>query len=183
MKATLWSMGLALIVIVITTYYVHGGSLPTSLPPQPFQLAEPPSSSIPLIQAPLLEEPFHPSAPTSSSVVAVSDTAYDAMSLKQRSDFLRGIQQTVRQELQSARQWEHPDRVSDQESCDGEAPAPSEHQGRHYKKRSSSSSQEDTSEEEYRCPKNPDGSCPPVPDMTQYIRKDQIPCWGCSIDY
>jgi hypothetical protein len=36
---------------------------------------------------------------------------------------------------------------------------------------------------EYRCPKNPDGSCPPVPDMSQYIKKDQIPCWGCSLDY
>jgi hypothetical protein len=23
--------------------------------------------------------------------------------------------------------------------------------------------------------------CPPVPDMTQYIRKDQIPCWGCNL--
>jgi hypothetical protein len=38
-------------------------------------------------------------------------------------------------------------------------------------------------EDSYRCPKNPDGSCPPVPDMTQYIKKDAIPCWGCSVDY
>jgi hypothetical protein len=36
---------------------------------------------------------------------------------------------------------------------------------------------------EYRCPKNPDGSCPPIPDMSSYIKKDQIPCWGCSLDY
>jgi hypothetical protein len=21
------------------------------------------------------------------------------------------------------------------------------------------------------------------PDMSKYIRKDQIPCWGCSLDY
>jgi len=30
---------------------------------------------------------------------------------------------------------------------------------------------------EYRCPKNPDGSCPPVPDMSKYM------CWGCALDY
>lgn len=23
--------------------------------------------------------------------------------------------------------------------------------------------------------------CPPMPDMTLYIRKDQIPCWGCVL--
>ena len=24
-------------------------------------------------------------------------------------------------------------------------------------------------------------SCPPMPDMSQYIRKDSIPCWGCNL--
>jgi len=23
--------------------------------------------------------------------------------------------------------------------------------------------------------------CPPMPDMSQYIRKDSIPCWGCNL--
>jgi len=23
--------------------------------------------------------------------------------------------------------------------------------------------------------------CPPMPDMTMYIRKDRIPCWGCVV--
>lgn len=23
--------------------------------------------------------------------------------------------------------------------------------------------------------------CPPMPDMSLYVRKDQIPCWGCSL--
>jgi hypothetical protein len=26
-------------------------------------------------------------------------------------------------------------------------------------------------------------SCPPQPDMAQFIKKDAIPCWGCSLDY
>ena len=25
--------------------------------------------------------------------------------------------------------------------------------------------------------------CPKIPDMTQYIRKDQIPCWNCNVEY
>lgn len=24
-------------------------------------------------------------------------------------------------------------------------------------------------------------TCPPMPDMSQYVRKDQIPCWGCNL--
>ena len=27
-----------------------------------------------------------------------------------------------------------------------------------------------------------DYNCPKMPDMSKYIRKDSIPCWGCSID-
>jgi len=26
-----------------------------------------------------------------------------------------------------------------------------------------------------------DKSCPPQPDMSQYIKKSEIPCWGCNI--
>jgi hypothetical protein len=26
-------------------------------------------------------------------------------------------------------------------------------------------------------------SCPPQPDMAQFIKKDAIPCWGCDLDY
>ncbi len=36
-----------------------------------------------------------------------------------------------------------------------------------------------------KCPKCPSSpKCPPqvqCPDMTQYIRKDSIPCWGCKL--
>jgi hypothetical protein len=30
---------------------------------------------------------------------------------------------------------------------------------------------------------NTNESCPPAPDMSKYIKKDKIPCWGCSLDY
>jgi len=30
-----------------------------------------------------------------------------------------------------------------------------------------------------QCP--PPVTCPPLPDMSMYVRKDQIPCWGCNL--
>jgi len=26
-------------------------------------------------------------------------------------------------------------------------------------------------------------ACPKMPDMSQYIKKDAIPCWGCTVEY
>jgi hypothetical protein len=31
-------------------------------------------------------------------------------------------------------------------------------------------------------PKCPKPKCPPMPDMSEYIRKDSIPCWACKLD-
>ena len=195
MKATILTMGMALLAIVGITYYLRGGLPPlASDTPQMFQLAEAASSpsQIPLIQAPLLEEPFQDSPSSSTpSVVSVSDAGYDAMTMKQRTDFLNSVQQVIRHELLSARQLEHPGQGGqEEEDCEENSDAlPSEHQGKDYKRRceengtTSASASAEKEKEKYRCPKNPDGSCPPVPDMTKYIRKDQIPCWGCSIDY
>ena len=58
-------------------------------------------------------------------------------------------------------------------------------QGKEYEDSSlyNNDSNECYEETQYRCPRNPDGSCPPFPDMTKYIKKDSIPCWGCNIDY
>lgn len=190
----------ALVAIVGLTYYFRGSLPPlASDKPLPFQLAEPPASDIPLIQAPLLEEAFQGSAsssassssssPSSPSVVSVSDIAYDAMTAKQKSDLIRDIQRTIRHELLSARQLEHPEYEQEQEQ-EERAGSASVHQGRDYTRRCENNNGEGgegegegEGEEQYRCPKNPDGSCPPVPDMSKYIRKDQIPCWGCSVDY
>ena len=38
-------------------------------------------------------------------------------------------------------------------------------------------------ENEGRCPRYPDGTCPPAQDMSKYIAKDAIPCWGCNLEY
>lgn len=103
--------------------------------------------------------------------VSISGSGYDAMNLQQRAELLKDIQKVVRNEVLANR--------STTPIISGETiqkPSDSTSQGQEY----SDSCYKDT---EYRCPKNPDGSCPPIPDMSQYIRKDQIPCWGCSLDY
>ena len=96
------------------------------------------------------------------SQVALSDTSYTAMFLKQKSDLLNDIQKLFRNEILS-------NRSTDSSLLDA----------------SCSSTETDSTAQgnEYRCPKNKDGTCPPVPDMTKYIKKDSIPCWGCSVDY
>lgn len=110
--------------------------------------------------------------------VSLSESGYDAMKLQQKKDLLKDIQKVVRNEILANRMTTPmmKDKLKDSEKDDTEE-SDCTMQGKEYE------SQKYKGEDEYRCPKNPDGSCPPVPDMTQYIKKDAIPCWGCSIQY
>jgi len=110
--------------------------------------------------------------------VTVSDTGYDAMALKQKSDLLSNIQKMFRNELLANRSTD----VSMKDTSSSYSNSSSTQQGNEFNK-SSQKCDGSSDEDNYRCPKNPDGSCPPVPDMSQYIKKDAIPCWGCSVDY
>jgi hypothetical protein len=109
--------------------------------------------------------------------VTISGSGYDAMTLQQKADMLKDIQKVVRNEVLASRSTTPilNGNGNGKASCNGNG-SDSTAQGQEY----SDNCCKDT---EYRCPKNPDGSCPPVPDMSQYIKKDQIPCWGCSLDY
>lgn len=186
MKLTTVHMLLALVgIVAVSLFVLPEGFSPSILQPAPFSLESFQASSIPSsLSASSLSASSPPSAKSSlipsvssvapaslvssvsPAVVPVSDMAYDAMTLKQRSNLLHEIQRTVRDELLASRALEKPDRVNVGQSSSSRCS--SDEQGQEY---------------EMRCPKNPDGSCPPVPDLTEYIRKDQIPCWGCSIDY
>lgn len=104
--------------------------------------------------------------------ISISGSGYDAMTLKQKMDLLKDIQKVVRNEILAGRSTQP---VLSGETRKGQM-TDATAQGQEYE----GSCYKDT---EYRCPKNPDGSCPPIPDMTQYIKKDAIPCWGCSLDY
>lgn len=120
-------------------------------------------------------------SPSTPSVVPLSEMGYEAMSLKQRSNLLKEIQLMVRNELLSSRQLEKPDQKKDEDEETMDGACPSARQGKEYKRRCPQADAEADAEAEYRCPKNPDGSCPPVPDLSDYVRKDSIPCWGCSL--
>jgi len=91
---------------------------------------------------------------------------------------LTNIQKMFRNELLANRSTDSS--VIDKTTSSG-SDSSSTQQGKEFHKTSQKCESGD--EDSYRCPKNPDGSCPPVPDMTQYIKKDAIPCWGCSVDY
>ena len=88
------------------------------------------------------------------SKVSLSDTGYTAMVLQQKSDLLKDIQKIVKNEILSNRATEYIDKNA------VSAPTLAIAQGAEY---------------------NANASCDH--DMSQYIKKDAIPCWGCSLDY
>ena len=106
----------------------------------------------------------------------VSDMGSMAMALKYKSDLLKDLQKVVRNELIANRMTKRleKDDGEDGECEDHDHDSDAMAQGREYGCQR---------QDQYRCPKNPDGSCPPVPDMSDFIKKDSIPCFGCSLDY
>ena len=118
--------------------------------------------------------------------VTLSETGFNAMNLQQKINILKDIQKVVTSDLIANRnllqQMDSQNNESDTD--DSNNGSISTQQGKEYEngclKPKDDECYQDT---EFRCPKNPDGSCPPLPDMTQYIKKDAIPCWGCSVDY
>lgn len=105
--------------------------------------------------------------------ISISASGHDAAVLQQKSELLKDIQKIVRNEVLANRSTVpllHEDQPENNKATGATF------QGQEYENSSNK-------DKEYRCPKNPDGSCPPIPDMTQYIKKDSIPCWGCSLDY
>lgn len=113
--------------------------------------------------------------PVSPTQVEVTDQGYASMEKNQRSALLRDIQKVVRNEIIANRSTEHVKKGCDMgDDCDeDDGSSDSTAQGRDYKKNSF--------KKEDSCATG--GSCGPLTDMTKYIRKDEIPCWGCNIDY
>ena len=115
--------------------------------------------------------------PTRNDVVpqvSISGSGYNAMNLQERAELLKDIQKLVRNEVLASRSTTPV--INGNTTSNTASNTDSTAQGQEYE----GSCYKDT---EYRCPKNSDGTCPPVPDMSEYIRKDAIPCWGCSLDY
>jgi hypothetical protein len=178
MKFTLAGLVVLLVVILTISYYVNQ---------EGFQTLTPTSGSAVPVKAQATTAPMPPSVPgapvlpsTPPTSVQVSDVAYDAMSKNQRAALLSDIQKVIRNEIlanRSTRPVTNQDTSdddsmdSDDDSWDEESDATA--QGQDYRKNSC--------KKEDECATN--SQCDPLVDMTKYIRKDQIPCWGCNIDY
>jgi hypothetical protein len=123
---------------------------------------DPLKKSIPQPTSFMASMPLSPSAamPSRQEVmpqVSLSDTGYTAMDLQNKASLLKDIQQIVHQEILTSRTnaANHPMAMANRESCGTESNAT--HQGKEYKHQTQ--------------------------DMSEYIKKNAIPCWGCSLDY
>ena len=88
--------------------------------------------------------------------VDVSDTSYTAMDLQNKSSLLKDIQQIVRQEIITSRTQ------------------PANHPMAMQQGSNTSTSNATCQGNEYQHNRQ---------DMSKYIKKDAIPCWGCTLDY
>lgn len=204
-KATLCTLLLILVVVIATSYYVNkegfddisngylssisndlesamntvssdvGSAISTVSSDVGGAISTVSSDIMPDSTAPVPDSDMGSSVPTRTDIVpevSISGSGYNAMNLNERAELLKDIQKLVKNEVLANRSTRPIISGETRKSQDTDSTA----QGREYEE----SCYKDT---EYRCPKNPDGSCPPVPDMTQYIKKDAIPCYGCSLDY
>jgi E3 ubiquitin-protein ligase DOA10 len=99
--------------------------------------------------------------------IGISENGQNAKILQKKSDLLKDIQKIVRNEILANRNTTPI--MNDEATCqdDNECEnTTATSQGKEYSS---------------RCHK--DKSCSQQPDMAQYIKKDSIPCWGCSLDY
>jgi len=84
----------------------------------------------------------------------LSETAQTAMSAQGKSDFLKSIQKIIHNELLASRSTDSDMIGSSDASCNG---SDSTKQGQDYMSAKS--------------------------DLSKYIKKDSIPCYGCTLDY
>ena len=107
----------------------------------------------------------HVSHPMGQPTVTLSDTGYAATELHQKTGLLQDIQKIIHNELLANRSTQ-PVHGGDALSHSASA---SISQGNEYNK---------------SCMKKSDDTCnASCPDMSQYIKKDSIPCAGCNLDY
>lgn len=160
-------------------------SIAPSAPSNPFAPFIPTSPTIPVAPSAVPSAvpsvapsvaPYVPASrellPGQQSEIVISGSGFDAMTLQQKSEILKDVQQLIKNELISQRQTTPINSDSTANTDDSE----STQQGKEFNKSCKKNC-------EGPCPRNKDGTCPPVPDMSQYIRKDQIPCWNCTLDY
>jgi hypothetical protein len=134
----------------------------------------------------------NPSKPTVvNPKVSVSDTGYDAMKLNKQSNLLNDIQKIIHNEMLSNRSLDVIVKNPNSRTATGATAAtgvtgvtgsmsgqlPPKIQAKALAKMKNNSCNSSCSDSSTSCQSDD------VPDMSKYIRKDQIPCYGCSLDY
>jgi len=107
------------------------------------------------------------------SSAAISDTSAQAKSLKQRMDILSDVQTLLKKKTLESRRLPPQKRCKNENECDCNGGCNGGCNG--CEKEEAPSSDALTQGQEYK------RACDH--DMTQYIRKDSIPCWKCNLDY
>ena len=103
--------------------------------------------------------------------ISISKNCQDARLLQQKSEMLKDIQKVVRNEILANR---NTTPVMDDNSCNS---------GCDNKNDTNTNTTAVVQGKEYASRCHKDKTCSQQPDMTQYIKKNSIPCWGCSLDY
>ena len=157
-------------------YIVPNGIQSTADAYASFIVPKPKNGDAPPANAPPANAPNaapNPPKPTIiSPTVELSDTGYKAMELNKKSNMINDIQQIVKNELLADRMLDStvkntstkPEKARRKKSCDPDNSCDSDNSCDN-----SYDSCTDASESKI--------------DMSKYIKKDEIPCWGCSIDY
>jgi hypothetical protein len=141
------------------------------------------------------------SSPTRTDVVPevkFSEDGYNALILQQKADLLKDLQKVVRNEVLANRSTtpmlynngcgleddKHGCEPVKEHGCANED-VPKNECGLKSAKDKVTAAISQGKEYENSCykDKKADVSCPPQPDMAQFIKKDAIPCWGCDLDY
>jgi len=154
-------IGLLLLLVAVLTIEVYRATEGFTVATPPTAVATPTTPATPATTA----TPATPTTPATATTIATSNMDALALDTQGRAKFLRDIQDIVRTELLATKQitTANSQPILSATTAKPNATAQiSEQQG-----------QEAVTAREKACAK----------DMSQYIRKDSIPCWNCTLDY
>jgi len=128
-----------------------------------------PALAAPAALAPLQARTFDRQEPSSA---AISGTSKEAQSLKQRMDILSDVQTLLKKKTLEKRRLP-PAKSECDDDCEDDCEHNHANHGNHQGNKDASAALSQGQEYQKACDH----------DMTQYIRKDSIPCWKCNLDY
>ena len=160
--------------------------------PNPIQKINPAPFPAPISDSLPVSNGSRPKRNDVAPQVSISDIGYNAMEKQQRSDLIRDIQTIVKNELLSDRATQHTSQM--ERGPFGPMDSAAISQGREYSRNSYKSEDSDCedgsdgpNDGSTNGPNGYNGFNKPNRqrhhDMSKYIKKDAIPCWGCSLDY